>query len=61
MTRTLGHDAAQPGAGPPAAFRITLVLSKTRALADGTPLHGYSLVINQTGHPIEVRDGRCDE
>jgi hypothetical protein len=61
MPRTFGHDAAQPGAGPSAAFRITLVLSKTRAPADGTPLHGHVLVINQTGHPIEIQDGRCEE
>jgi hypothetical protein len=48
------------GHGPVAAFRIRLVLSATRVPADGTPLHGYALVINQTGHPIEIRDGRCD-
>lgn len=54
-------SATQPvGADPASAFQIQLVLPTTRAPADGSPLHGYALAINHTGHTIEIRAGKCD-
>jgi hypothetical protein len=43
-----------------ARFRLELVLNSTRAPADGTPIHGVVLAINNTGHSIAIADAQCN-
>ncbi len=43
-----------------AKFRLELVLNSTRAPADGTPIHGAVLAINNTGRSIAIADAQCN-
>jgi hypothetical protein len=51
------NSRAQPATAP---LSLRLRLADPSVPADGTPIHGYVLATNHTGHPLEIRDAHCD-